>query len=177
MVRLFESSVIISENAPDYTDAYCQFMFDNADHNTETINGKGTFHIMVGTNGVTPDTSVSFNYTINKYYQSLRTSDYDKKGFLELLTYDPPIDSEKLASIKVANILEENKINMKIEVRKSDCFWLITQYMTNVSYNGWNSFIEDITKNMPYQKSRIISLPIVNNLAPNHNTIFNVLLQ
>lgn len=174
-VRLFESSVIMSENEPECIRSYCQFMFDNADHNTETTDGKGTFHTMVGANGITPDTSVSFDYTIDKCYQTLHMSDYDKKGFLELLNYDPPIDSKGLASITAVDIMEKNKIDMKIQVRRSDSFWLVTQYTTNFDYTGWNSFMEDIYINMPYEKSRIISLPMVNNPATDLNTIYTVL--
>lgn len=174
-VRLFESSVIMCDNEPEYIGAYCQFMFDNADHNTETKDGKGTFHTMVGANAVTPHNSISFDYYIEKYHNTLHMSDYDKKGFLELLTYDPPLDSNGLASIKAKNILEENKIDMKIEARRFDSFWLLTQYITNFSYTGWNSFMEDINTNMPYEKSRIISLPMVNNAATDLNTIYTVL--
>ena len=44
---LFEASVVNDpENHKLSNDAYVQFIFDNADHNTNTIDGLNTFHAM-----------------------------------------------------------------------------------------------------------------------------------
>ena len=63
-VRLFKASVLEANKDPIYTDAYIQMIFDNADHNTATIDGKKSFHAMGDAETVTPYDSISFDYVI-----------------------------------------------------------------------------------------------------------------
>jgi len=55
----FEASIINDPANHTFSpDAYIQFIFDNADHNTCTIDGKNTFHTIGGIMVVTPTSSV-----------------------------------------------------------------------------------------------------------------------
>lgn len=51
--------------------SFCQFVFDNADVNIETIDGLNTFHAMGGIQCITPFTSVFFETNIKKIKTSL----------------------------------------------------------------------------------------------------------
>lgn len=59
-VEIFVNSVLNDpENFEIAFDAYLQCIFDNADHNTATIDGRNTFHAMGGIMCVTPADAVS----------------------------------------------------------------------------------------------------------------------
>lgn len=58
-VLRFEASIVKDPaNHSLLEDAYIQFVYDNADHNTCTIDGKNTFHAMGGIMVATPSSSV-----------------------------------------------------------------------------------------------------------------------
>lgn len=66
----FEASISKDPNNHSIQDnAYAQFIYDNADHNTATLDGKNTWHVMAGCKVITPDSRVTSkkNYKIGKY--------------------------------------------------------------------------------------------------------------
>lgn len=56
----FEASILNDINEHKYPNAYVQFVLDNADHNTITIDGKNTFHAMDRIESVNPASAVTF---------------------------------------------------------------------------------------------------------------------
>ena len=75
------------------------------------------------------------------------------KGLIELLDYDPLIDSKGLASIKAVDITEKHPIDMIITVTESDFFCLFATHDTNFNYKGWKGFMEDLLKDNFNEKS------------------------
>ena len=64
---LFEASVVNDpENYNLSNVSYVKFIFDNADHNTNTIDGLNTFHVMGEIMCVTPSSAVSSDKMIEK---------------------------------------------------------------------------------------------------------------
>ncbi|KAJ8887626.1 hypothetical protein PR048_013843 [Dryococelus australis] len=45
---------------------FVQFVFDNADHNTRTVDGRGTFHMMGGVQCVTPSSTVKTSSPVTR---------------------------------------------------------------------------------------------------------------
>lgn len=174
-VRLFEASVVLCEQNPIYTDAYIQMIFDNADHNTATIDGKKSFHAMGGAETVTPYGSISFDYVIPKVTEMPKAEVFEKKGLIELLPYDPPIGNKGLATLKVDKILPTDPEDLKIEVRNSDLLWLFGKNLKNFDFPGWNAFMEDYYANESYEKSRVICLPFINNTPTDFDTVYTVI--
>lgn len=72
-----------------YNNAYSQFVFDNADHNVNTIDGRNTFHPMGGI----PHSSVTSNEFIN--ILSLRTPSQEigRFGKIDLEIFHKPTRS------------------------------------------------------------------------------------
>ncbi|CAH0562841.1 unnamed protein product [Brassicogethes aeneus] len=64
---LFELSVVMRPEIAFEDNAYSQFVFENADVNTRTINGFGTFHAMGGIQCVTPKTAIRPDQAIKRY--------------------------------------------------------------------------------------------------------------
>ena len=52
-ISLFEASAAMSWKPDVGKDAFCQYVFDNADFNIQTLSGKGTFHSMGGIKCIT----------------------------------------------------------------------------------------------------------------------------
>ena len=78
---LFEASVV---NDKLSNDVYVQFIFDNADHNTNAIDGLNTFHAMGGIMSVTPSSAVSSEKIIEKLKRIPTSENLGKIGFIPL---------------------------------------------------------------------------------------------
>ena len=64
---LFQSSVVNDPEQFKISDeAFIQFSFDNADHNTNILDSQNTFHAMGGIMCVTPSSSVTSESSIQK---------------------------------------------------------------------------------------------------------------
>lgn len=72
---LFEASILNDPQEYNYDNSFVQFVYDNADHNTNTIDGLNTFHSMGGIMCVTPSSSISSNKKIERL-QKIPTSNY-----------------------------------------------------------------------------------------------------
>ncbi len=57
-ISKYETSVTINTSNDVQDNGFVQFVFDNADHNTRTVDGHGTFHVMGGVKCVTPSSAV-----------------------------------------------------------------------------------------------------------------------
>ena len=81
----FESSIV---NDPEQIkisdDAFIQFSFDNADHNTNTIDGFKTFHAMGGIMCFTPSSAVTSENAIKRLNSVPTSTEIGKFGFLPL---------------------------------------------------------------------------------------------
>lgn len=86
----FENSLINDpENINFISGTYMQFVFDNADHNTATIDGKNTFHCMGGIMCVSPTSSVSFKTSIPRLKtDALTTNNTGSFGFLPITDFE-----------------------------------------------------------------------------------------
>ncbi|GBM87391.1 hypothetical protein AVEN_168639-1 [Araneus ventricosus] len=54
----YETSMTMNTLSEVQDNGFVQFAFDNADHNTRTVDGHGTFHVMGGVQCVTPVSAV-----------------------------------------------------------------------------------------------------------------------
>lgn len=130
---------------------------------------------MGGAETVTPYDSISFDYVIPKVNKMPNAEAFAKKGLIELLTYDPRIGTKGLAAIKVEKILPIDPVELNIEVRSSDCFWLFRKHLKKIYFPGWNAVIEDYYINESYEKSRVICLPFINNTPTDFDTVYTVI--
>lgn len=95
----FETSIVSDpENLTLLPDSYLQFVFDNADHNTATIDGKNTFHCIGGIMCVTPVSSVKTDSEVTRLKGTLPEITSGKFGYLPLveLSQTEPFSLKKL---------------------------------------------------------------------------------
>lgn len=78
---LFESSPVKNASKPDTGSSFVQFSFDNADHNTNTIDGLNTFHYVYGRNYVRHPRAICRN---SKFYCEEKKKLSGKMNFQKL---------------------------------------------------------------------------------------------
>ena len=63
---IYVTSLINAGSTSIHSDAFLQHIFDNADVNVRTLDGKGTFHAMGGIQCITPGTCVETQTTVKR---------------------------------------------------------------------------------------------------------------
>lgn len=173
---LFEASIIHDPQQYDLTNSYIQFVFDNADHNTDTIDGRSTFHSMGGIMCVSPASSVQSTKTIERLKKIPSADSIGKFGFIPLKHFE----KRNLAGRKniiIKNLESENQISHEIEITLTDFLWFYGKSKNPDKTAGWNGFMELTTEVKDYTLTKIVPLPFVNAPPSNYDTILTVLLE
>ncbi|GBP59015.1 hypothetical protein EVAR_15016_1 [Eumeta japonica] len=105
--------------------SFSQFVFDNADFNTQTLDGHNTFHA-IGAKVVG-----SF-------------------GAIELKTFTKKNDTG-LKTIKIQNLGSIRAVSEVIILSVSDLLWLYGKWVDLPNIPGWNGFMEQATAELPYE--------------------------
>lgn len=171
----FEASIIKDPASKTWTeDSYLQFIYDNADHNSCTIDGKNTFHAMGGIMVATPSASVTSVKTIPRLNIIPSAEEIGKTGFIKLLNFEKK-NSDGLKAVIVENIYE-NDIDDPYETSSQDFMWLYSKNSDKKS-KGWNGFMEIYYDHSSFSTSKVIPIPFINNPPSNYNTIFTTLVE
>ena len=158
-------------------DSYLQFVFDNADHNTATTDGKNTFHCMGGIMCVTPASSVQSNESIVRLKGSLPTITSGKFGYLPLVNFSQtePFNLKKLI---VKDVYEINPISSKLIIKPIDLLWHYGECTTPETTMNWKGFMSKYhASNTDFSISKIIPLPFVYAPPSDYLTILTVLVE
>ena len=86
--QLFEASILHDPQKYDLKDTFLQFVFDNANYNTCTINSYNTFHSMGGIMCVTPYSSVTSTRIIKRLNKIPSSEVVGKFGFIPVKTFE-----------------------------------------------------------------------------------------
>lgn len=171
---LFEASIL--EEPDTHTcspEAFIQYIFDNADHNTCTIDGKNTFHSMGGIMAVTPSSTVNSKRTIPRLSKIPSAVAIGKFGFTELKIFRKGT-SKGLKAVLIEDIIKDDLPDR--EMSMEDFCWLYSKF-SNKKSKGYSGFFEQFYSNSDYKVSKIIPLPFVNNKPDDYNTVFTILAQ
>lgn len=142
----FEASIIKDPaNHIVSPDSYVQFVFDNADHNTCTIDGKNTFHAMGGITVVTPASSVTSKKSISRLKQIPSSEEIGETGFVKLKHFENK-NSDGLKTVQIEDVLD---VTDNYEISSADFTWTYSKFANNKS-DGWNGFMEKLHTNLTY---------------------------
>ncbi|KAJ8891388.1 hypothetical protein PR048_010904 [Dryococelus australis] len=88
--ELLKYESAITQHTPVVIDekAFIQFVFENADHNVLTIDGKGTFHVMGGVKCVKPKSCVDARVQVPRPKLLLKYSKLGKFGVMQIKMYE-----------------------------------------------------------------------------------------
>lgn len=174
----FEKSIVNDPEKFTLIDRpFIQFVSDNADHNTATIDGKKTWHCMGNIMCVTPGSSVQSN---NKSYRlkknALPSNNTEIVGYIPLAHYQTGkkycLDNIIVSNI---NLLYENTCNDIL--KPLDLIWLYGKHSAPQKTANWHGFMNSYhTLNKDYSTSKIIPLPFVNSNPSDYETIVTTLI-
>ena len=178
----FETSII---NDPEkfniVSDTYLQFIYDNAEHNTVTIDGKNTFHCMGGIMCVTPLSSVTFDSKRNisrlKGALPKASTSTSTSGFLPLTDFknNKPF---KLNNVVVQDWKGINFTDFSIKVAPTDILYFYGKYIQPDKTANWHKFMNKCHEfNSDFCTTRVIALPFIKAPPSDHMKILTALID
>lgn len=153
----FETSAIMRAPLAVNGKPLSQMVYDNADFNVQTIDGRNTFHVMGGIVCITPKSCVVPGQSFPR---------------LQNIPSAPQV-----AAIRVAD-LSTMFPNVSIVAPSTiDILWLYSMYEDIPGIRGWNSFMENVTRDLPYKITFVACQPFINAPASDYVTIYSALLS
>lgn len=175
VLRLYDAMLPTGEKQYQWVDALVNFVFDNADIDTRTLTGLGTWHVLGGIAGVTPvgeceeqqlprSTRVR-SVALAGRFAEIPTRKYKKPQFPALKSvFIGPLEAPNITHpvLKLPNAL--------------DNVWLASFTLSEPGRcPSWSGFNQSVVKQGHYEVSRIDILPFIN-LDPNHpDTLYSAL--
>lgn len=170
---VFESSSVLLESLnlkkPD-KESFVQFVFDNADANTNTLDGLNSFHAMGGIQCITPPRKNVVNTTFLRTTNNRNTAS-GSFGHIPLQYYNKGENSLKAIQIKDVRDTTPTKMS------PPHLTWMIGKYLEIPNLKGWNGFMAELTERQPYKKSEILTMPFINQSPSDNNTIYTAILE
>lgn len=175
----FENSLINDpENINFISDTYMQFVYDNADHNTATIDGKNTFHCMGGIMCVSPTSSVSFKSTIPRLQtEAISTKSISASGFLPLTDFENQ-KPYKLDRVVVRDWKGMDCVEFIKDIDAIDFLYFYGKSSTPLKTPNWHGFMNNLyAMNNDFCTTKVIALPFIKAPPGNHRTILTSLID
>lgn len=120
---LLETSAVLHTESTSIlsAQAFCQTIFDNADWNVMTLDGKDTFHVMGGILCISPDTSIVPFQSIERVKTLTAPELLKKAGKVNLITLGK---SGGLQNVPVKNLDEISQLSGRAQPLDTDVIWL-----------------------------------------------------
>ncbi|KYM94341.1 hypothetical protein ALC62_15043 [Cyphomyrmex costatus] len=177
-VSLFQASAINFQTEPIMQKCFGQFAFDNADHNVCTFDGFNTFHCMGGIQIIVPHNAIQ-HQSIPKMNKLPKSETFVAKGVVSLKYFEAHPE-KRFQDLRFQTLhgydLSGNKYINNIQLSDSDFLWLYSKFHDIEKSTGWNHFMEEITAELSFQRSRVICLPFICAPPSNKDTVYTSLL-
>uniref|UniRef100_A0A6P7H5E5 Uncharacterized protein LOC114347235 n=1 Tax=Diabrotica virgifera virgifera TaxID=50390 RepID=A0A6P7H5E5_DIAVI len=175
-IQLFDASVLEhpQENKNDGT--FLQYVYDNADHNINTIDGRNTFHSMGGIEIASPLTLVQSKDNVKKLKIIPSSFTIGQFGHVDIKYFKKPANTG-WQSVFIENLSDVYPIEMNVTLSHEDFLWICGRKNHPDYFIGWHGFMEQITEHLNYSRSKINFLPFVNAPPSNYDIIYTVLLD
>jgi len=173
-VRLEASAIngdLLKVNQP----CFSQQVYDNADFNVHTIDGYNTFHVMGGISCITPKDAVAPNQFIPRLKTIPSHEVSGSYGALQLNHFERT-KPQGLAEIKIKDLKDMYTPTETVIPSVSDLLWLYEKSRDIPGLSGWNGFMEDVTRDNPYEVTFVRYQPFINAPPNDYDTIFTALL-
>lgn len=175
----FESSVVFEPEKFDIvSDTFLQFSYDNADHNTATIDGKNTFHCMGGIMCVTPSSSIELNTSIPRLKGALpEINNSNVSGFIPLSDFksNKPF---KLHNVTLRDWKASELVDFKIKIEPINLLYFFGKYSAPKNTANWHGFMNTYhSLNTDFSTTRVIPLQFIKAPPSDHRTILTALID
>lgn len=166
--RTFELSTIVESRDRILDHSFSQYVFDNADFNSITLDGHNTMHVMGGIQIVSPSDAVLPSPPIQRLKEKPSAEE------IAALTAVPIERTVQVSKSSDQQTIFRNVDSLILYVEPIgenlspyDAAWLFGK-LYGVQISGWNGFMEKVTSGMPpFKKSAVLFLPFID--LPAHN--------
>jgi len=175
-VRRFQDSALPEEVIEyDWVGSLVQFVIDNADSNTRSLTGHGTWHALGSIAGITPAKQSS----IKNMSRSSTVRPASVRGKFSTMTIKKYIKPKSLGLKKVfigpLLLKKPSNLNQAISL---DNIWLSSFYIASPEKNcpSWSGFNQTVVVGTDYDTSSIDILPFINEDPNDVNTLYSALV-
>ncbi|PHT96242.1 hypothetical protein BC332_34832 [Capsicum chinense] len=174
--KKFEVSSIMRTPLEIDQNSFSQFIFDNADFNTQTIDGLQTFHAMGGVQCITPRKAIPPDQIIERINKIPLAKELAERGVTRVEIFEKK-SNIGLQDMKIIPLKDIQTISESNPLSFHDILWLYGKYAGIEQVSGWNGFMEKVTAKKPFQVSFVSCLPFINAPATEYDTIFTALVS
>ena len=176
----YENSLLLDSSTHDntLTEGFMQYAFDNADFNTNTLDGHNTFHTMGGIRCVTPVKNTESNRPVPRYRENLLADAIGTFGDVPIQTYKKP-ETPGLKQIAVRNLslYPEEATRSLRRAMKLDSLWLAGCAIEMLPKPSWAGFMEAAMQDSgQYAVSSVHALPFINLDPTKPSAIYTALM-
>nr|CAH7764460.1 unnamed protein product [Callosobruchus chinensis] len=173
--QLYEASTIMDPPNMRKENAFVQFVFDNTDHNVNTMDGHETFHCLGGIPVYTPRDTVSYEGGTKKCIQMPSAEEISSKEAIPII----PFTSSNTRKLDNITFLDTDSLDIERSTKllsPSYVAYLLakTNEITNIP--SWKAFMEVLSRDQTYSMSHIECLPFVNGQPSDQTTLHSALL-
>lgn len=173
----YKQSVVCNENISDFLNtnlpgSFSQWSADNVDHNTCTIDGKGSLHGMGIVVSSTPGTFVE-GMTPIKRQKMLKAHEATHSQKIPVVQYDIP-ECTGLSKIKLKPLLELQMCNVLPHELVLHHIWHSLHFMKDPR-PSWSGYMNDVSKGDYPGKSTISLLPVIDLKPTDMSCVYSTL--
>ncbi|GBP33878.1 hypothetical protein EVAR_20989_1 [Eumeta japonica] len=172
-VALHEVSAIKAEITTVTPPVFAQYIYDNADHNAQTIDGKNTIHVAAGIAAINPPSALGTDSPVPKLKKLLEACEVASFGNVPLREYND-------CGTSLQSIIYKDVRKYKFGNIEPGLSPVYTTYIWGCYLQVWNlpslrGYLEKISNKIQYSVSRILMLPIIDQDPSNPQTIYTAL--
>jgi len=172
----FEVSSSLAPPIPIEQNGFMQFVFDNADFNTQTVDGYNTFHVMGGIYTVAPSSVVKSDIPITRLNAIPVSEAVGKFGHVALQPFMAREGDDGLKEVTIQDLSHIFHTSDTVSPSAADVLWLFSKYRDLCLAPGWNVFMEQLTADYTFDTTFTACLPFINAPPSDYDTIYTALV-
>ncbi|KAG5872190.1 hypothetical protein JTB14_026241 [Gonioctena quinquepunctata] len=172
-VALHETSAIKAEVTQITPPVFAQYVYDNADHNAQTIDGKNTIHVAAGIVALHPPSAKGTGDPVPKLERLPLAAEVASFGHVPLKEY-----TDHGSSLK--SVVYEDVQKYEFGTLVAGLTPVYTTYLWGRHLKVWElpnarGFLEKVSRSIKCPVSRVVLLPIIDEDPSNPQTIYTAL--
>ena len=158
--------------------SFTQFVADNVDHNTATIDGHGTFHGMgIIASTITNTSNIINEIRIKRPEKLFKVEHLSNQNIIPIIPYDFP-SQKRINSIALKPILELSYPYVLPNSLNTDIIWHSASITSTESKPraNWSGYMQNISHGKHSPKAKVTFLPIIDLNPSDYTCIYSTLL-
>ncbi|KAG5870423.1 hypothetical protein JTB14_024068 [Gonioctena quinquepunctata] len=173
----FEISPTLKTESELCAEGFIQFIYDNADFNTQTIDGYSTFHVMGGMYTVGPASAVPPDATIARSTKIPAAEVVGRFGHLTLKHFEAKQGGDGFKEIKTQDMSSKFQTSPSTYSSAVEVLWLLSKNKEFDIIPGWSAFMEEATKDRSFEETYTACLPFTNSPFSDYNILHTAMVE